>query len=514
MTTQKGPVISEKRCPDWTIGTLIFTVVGLLIVVLLLLASDDRHARPGTPGDFGYERAGGYRPVNSAKYTRGAAEPYLHVVSWSSRRIWEVDALVENRTVESVAEVLARDYGQGPSSHKRATAALAYFLQFITNDISIPAMSLGSDGKEAVYNFATPPLDGSTIYGKHGQQLEMLRSLVHRQQLHLEDRGGSGEKILRVDDFGFFSTGEVLMGVSPGLASIYTLFARVHNEVADELKRDNPTWVDHDLFFTARAITTGFIQSIVYNEVLPLLVGEERYAVLLSLDKKAYRRHSDVAAFDEVTNAALIARLLMEPYTTEARDVHTGQLALALCGTTAELKNMLVPHGPMWTNGTDIFLLGATMQEARYVSLTSELYGLPLDSMMYGREQGLASYQTVYQLATGTRFTGCRQITNATHVLTALTNAYGAHCELPIDLGVGIAAEDKLPGALYGEAGAYLIELQFGLLRDGDSYFYLWDPDVRPYLERISRFRFVDALKLATRIDPGVIGSLASPFLL
>lgn len=514
MPFYKEPVISENRCPDWSVGTLIFTVVGLLIIVVLLLASDDRHARPGTPGDFGYERAGGHRPVNSAKYTRGVQEPYLHVVPWSSSMIWEADALVENRTVESIAEVLAQDYGQGPPRHRRATSALAYFLQFINNDVSISGMVLDNEGKETVLNFATPPLDGSTIYGKHGQQLEMLRSRVYRQQLQLEDRGGSGEKLLRVDEFGFFSIGDLLMGASPGLVSIYTLFARVHNEVADDLKHDNPTWTDRDLFFTARAITTGFIQSIVYNEVLPLLVGEERYEGLLSPDKKAYRRHTDVAAFDEVVNAAFITRLLMEPYTTEARDVHTGQLVPTLCGATAELKNTLAIHSPMWTNGTDTFLLGAAMQEARRISLVSELYEFPLNNMKYGREQGLASYQAIYQLATGKRFTSCQQIANTTHILAALTNAYGPYCGMPIDLGVGIAAEDKLPGALYGEVGAYLIELQFGLLRDGDPYFYLWDPVVGPYLERINRFRFVDAIKLATRIDPDVIGSLGSPFLL
>lgn len=512
MTKREGQTKSKRSRYDTAKGLAIIAITGILIVLVLLLGSDDRHARRGTPGDFGYEHAGGYRPVNSETYARGPDKPYPRVITWATNGVWEADALVEGRSPETLAELLTESHAQG-LLHKRVTTTFVHFLQFATNDISNPRQMLDEEREAVVGNFATPPLDGSTIYGKYDRQLERLRSHTHREQLALDDSGGSGESLLPVIGNAMFSTGDVLIGASPGLVSIYTLFARVHNEIALELKRDNPTWKARDLFFTARAITNGFVQSIVYNEVLPLLVGEERYERLLSHKMETYRRHTDVVAFEEVVNAALVVRLLLEPYTTEARDVRTGQLVPELCAPTTQLINQLVTNTSMWKNGTDTFLLGAAMQEARQISLSSELYDLPLQSIKYGREHGLATYQTAYSLATGRLFDGCRRITNTTSVLAALKSVYGENCDFPIDLGVGIIAEDKFPGALCGEVGAYLVELQFGLIRDGDPYFYAWDPVVRPYFERIDRFRFADAMRLATRIDPGVIGSLASPFL-
>lgn len=486
-----------KKRHDVKIGLVILIGTALLFVAIIQVASNDRHARRGTPGDFGYERVGSYRPIDSGMYAHDSNSSYPRVVSWSSDMIWKADELVEGRTSEVIANLLSIEHQERTHVHRRVTVALVHFLQFVFNDISIPLSFLNENGDEVVHNFATPPLDVSTIYGTNKTKLKFVLSDTRYGELKMEEAGT--EDVFPVSSLGILTTNNVLAKASPGLISIYTLFARIHNKIIQELKRDNNFSNKRDLFFTARAITNGYIQSIMYNEVLEILVGNERHQRLLSLSMGSYRRHANIFTFDEFANTVAPSLFLLEPYTTEARNVNTGA-AITNTGTLA--------------NGTSCFLLGAVMQEARQTSLFSSIHEFPLRNVKYGRKHGLAAYQTVYSIATGNKFFSCTQITNDTDILATLRNVYGMYCDLPVDLSVGIAAEDKFTGALFGEVGAYLVELQFGFLRDGDPYFFTWDPILKPYLDRISRFRFVDAIKLATEIDVRVFGYLTSPFLL
>ena len=52
------------------------------------------------------------------------------------------------------------------------------------------------------------------------------------------------------------------------------MWMREHNRVAKELLFHNPTWLDNRLFEEARRIVIAEYQHIIFNEWLPLIVGE------------------------------------------------------------------------------------------------------------------------------------------------------------------------------------------------------------------------------------------------
>ena len=74
-----------------------------------------------------------------------------------------------------------------------------------------------------------------------------------------------------------------------GLTAIHTLFNREHNRICDELQNHstvtwdnnngNP-WTDDDFFYNARRIMTATWQKIVYEDWLPLIIGDDTYTWL------------------------------------------------------------------------------------------------------------------------------------------------------------------------------------------------------------------------------------------
>ena len=73
----------------------------------------------------------------------------------------------------------------------------------------------------------------------------------------------------------------------PGLASVHTLWLREHNRLATEIKTLSPDLQDEEIFQTARRILIGEMQNIVYDEYLPVVLGDpamKKYKVNLPSD--------------------------------------------------------------------------------------------------------------------------------------------------------------------------------------------------------------------------------------
>ena len=94
------------------------------------------------------------------------------------------------------------------------------------------------------------------------------------------------------------------MNEQPTLAVLHTLFMREHNRVAKKLSQINPTWNDETVFQEARRIVVAEWQHIVYNEWLPVILGQNymnRYGLfpLTQGFSTAYRTDFD----PRITNA-------------------------------------------------------------------------------------------------------------------------------------------------------------------------------------------------------------------
>ena len=71
--------------------------------------------------------------------------------------------------------------------------------------------------------------------------------------------------------------GDVRAMEQPGLASMHTLFLSEHNRTAKLIKGRQSNLSDEEIFQTARQIVGAEIQNIVYNEFLPVVLGNETY---------------------------------------------------------------------------------------------------------------------------------------------------------------------------------------------------------------------------------------------
>lgn len=345
-------------------------------------------------------------------------------------------------------------------------------------------------------NLITAFIDGSGVYGSEAERAAWLRTFeggklkvsqgnllpfntttgeydapIDENAPHMDDAVGLSPK--------HFVAGDVRANENPLLASFHTLFVREHNRLAEEIAEENPNWNDEQIYQHARKMVGGYIQSIVYNEYLP--------AMGVHLDEyQGYNPNVNPQLANIFTAAAFrLGHTLLNGNLVRQMPDGTPHEAGNLTLREAFFNPMILVE----SGGIDPLLKGMGVQaqqefDARLIDdVRNFLFGTPgaggLDlaaiNILRGRERGLPDLNAVRR-ALGLRpYNIFREInlSNVQVTYELLSNYLNINS---IDPWVGMLAERRMPGALFGETVMEIITRQFTALRDGDRFFYLNDP--------------------------------------
>ena len=176
-----------------------------------------------------------------------------------------------------------------------------------------------------------------------------------------------------------FQSGDERVNEFIGLTAMNQVWMREHNRVTDFFLKINPHWEDERLYQESRRIVIAEMQHVVYNEFLPLLLGD---SVMESMDLRSlqtgYYRGYDDSVDATVSNSFASAAF---------RFYHSmiqGLVAFEEVGSGAtemvELYKMLFNPFPLWDYGkVDDLIRGSAAQNPRpvHTSFSAQVKTIP-----------------------------------------------------------------------------------------------------------------------------------------
>lgn len=353
-------------------------------------------------------------------------------------------------------------------------------------------------------------IDASQIYGSDAARAEFLREPDESGKLKLEDgflpyNTGGFDNAPHPGD-SLFLAGDVRANENTALTSMHTLFVREHNRLVDELAAQHPDWDGDTLYQEAKMLVEAELQSITYNEYLPVLLGAG------ALD--------EYSGYDATVDPS-IANL----FATAAFRFGHSQLSSFLTrveenGATIALGDLQLrdaffnPDILLDGGGVDPILRGIAESVSQEIDLQmiddvrNFLFGPPGSggfdlaalNIQRGRDHGLPDYNTARELYGLERVDSFADITSDVEIQEGLEALFGTVDN--IDVFVGGLAEDHTDGSMLGELFHTVLVNQFTRLRDGDSFFYLnrfeGDEDMIAMIEGIS---LSDIIQMNTGVE-------------
>ena len=337
-------------------------------------------------------------------------------------------------------------------------------------------------------------IDGSNVYGSDEETASWLRAYVDGK---LKTSKGdmlpyntiTGEFEAPVDPNApfmamlpghnrWYVAGDIRANENVLLTTMHTTWVREHNYQCDLILAENPDWTDEQIYQKARKIVGGIMQAIVYNEWLPALgVPIDPYA--------GYKEDVNPQIMNIFSTAAY-----RYGHTTINSNIHR----MDEFGHTMAMGNMTLaeaffhPEVIRETEGIEPFLKGMCHQveqafDCKMISdLRNALFGPPgaggMDlaaiNIMRGREKGMPDYNTVRQHFGLPPYSSFADICHNPELVQNLYEVYQGNIN-NIDPWVGMLAEDRLPGSLFGELVNKIMRIQFTALRDGDRFYFMND---------------------------------------
>lgn len=366
-------------------------------------------------------------------------------------------------------------------------------------------------------NLLTAFLDSSNVYGSRPEVTAALRSdggtgpyLLTSKGDFLPTLGQLGDSapdgiVAGGDSPDLFVAGDVRVNENLALSAMHTIWAREHNNQVDRLKAKHPDWTDDQLFETAQIIVNAEFQHVVFNEYLPLLVGESNIppydgydagvnpGIATEFSTAAYRLgHSQLSP-------------LLHRINEDGTEADAGHIRLfEAFFNPEELRN----------GGVDPLIGGLAAFKGQEIDafmiddVRNFLFGPPgagLDlavlNIMRGRDHGMPPLNEAREALGLGRYDDFSDLTSDPVLAARLSEAYDGQID-KIDLWVGGLSEDTVAGSQLGETFQHIVLDQFIRLRDGDRFYYEHRlKDMPDLLEEIKATSFSDIVQRNTDIE-------------
>ena len=373
-------------------------------------------------------------------------------------------------------------------------------------------------------NEITAYIDGSVIYGSDPVRASQLRAndgtgklktsagnLLMLNTPGLPNAGGTSSSL--------FLSGDPRANEQIGLTSVHTLFLREHNRLADDIltalnngdsaltqKLDDSGLSQGDFVYeVTRKVVGAQIQSITYNEFLPLLLGDNAL--------RNYR------GYDETVNSGISNEFSTAAYRFGHTMLTSNLLAIDPNDETISaiaLRDSFFNPDYIKNNGIDSIVLGLADQQANEIDpfvvndVRNFLFGPPGSggfdlaslNLQRGRDHGLGSYNEIRSALGLGVASSFADITSDVGIQNKLASVYQSVND--VDVWIGGLAEDSFRDSIVGELFYTILKDQFLRLRDGDRFFYLQELEhlslLQPIVGNIDRTTLADIILRNTSI--------------
>ncbi|XP_051786777.1 myeloperoxidase-like [Erpetoichthys calabaricus] len=368
--------------------------------------------------------------------------------------------------------------------------------------------SFGIPNVRSQINQVTSFIDASMIYGSTDSLANQLRDLTNDFGLmavnqHYSDDGydllpfqnatpnicatrSNVTKDPSVQEVPCFMAGDSHANENIALTAIHTMFLREHNRIAKIFRKLNPHWSGETIYQETRKVIGAFLQTIIYQDYLPIIIGPNAVQKYLS-DYRGYDDTVNPSISSVFSTAAFqFAHLTVQPFIFRLNrryQQHTVYPNVLLH------NSFFTPWRIVFEGGVDPIIRGLISMPAklnrqdklmhdelreRLFQLTSQ-DGLDLASliMQRGRDHGLQGYNA------WRGFCGLSQpkdekelevVLNNQTLAKTLISLYGTPNN--IDVWTGGILEPFVPNGRVGPLFACLIGTQFQKIRDGDRFWW------------------------------------------
>ncbi|KAH9415049.1 hypothetical protein DERP_013519 [Dermatophagoides pteronyssinus] len=340
-------------------------------------------------------------------------------------------------------------------------------------------------------------IDGDHIYGPSLQQESRLRqfqgglmkvTMLNQRQFPptTSNRNEGNCQIPRTSNMSCFLAGDIRANEVVDLVVLHTVFLREHNRIATILQNMHQNWNDETLFQETKRIIIAELQHIIYNEMLPLILGPKTIehfglkirdgysdsydqavdaTILNEFSTAAYRLHSLVNGILNLNSPEneIIAQISL-------RDVFANPSLLYQPGVYDMRIAGLIGQG--MKNFDNFFTRDVTNH---LFQAPGKRFGLDLVALniQRGRDHGIQSYVKYRELCGLSKvesFADLRNVLSNPTVADVLSHLYKRVED--VDLFIAGTSEQILPGAVVGPTFACIIGEQFRRTKEGDRFWY------------------------------------------